>query len=433
MPIIYVDNFRGFKDTFIPLKDVNFFVGENSTGKTSILSLIKLLSDPTFWFSFDFNNDVDLGYFKEIASQNKNNVKSFCLGFFNETTENDTIDKCVFVKFKNHNDSPLISEFNYINNNLDIRIILTKNKLKYKVIEFDQELSNILSPTDFFKNWIDSIKHSKNTGFKYSKERVEGSIRRSVPFIKTIVEEEINLVKKDIEFESSIPIFIEKLSWTAPIRAKPRRIYENYAVHYSPEGEHSPHILKAILKSKKTESKELISKYLIPFGQHSGLFKKINVSNYGKNQMSPYSINVMLNDQEFKISNVGYGVSQVLPIMTDMIALTEKTWLLIQQPEVHLHPKAQAALGEFICNIHVHENKKFIIETHSEYLINRFRIKLNENKEKKINSQVVFFERTSVGNSIHIIDIHEDGKYSEDQPASFSDFFILEELKLLEI
>ena len=110
----------------------------------------------------------------------------------------------------------------------------------------------------------------------------------------------------------------------------------------------------------------------------------------------------------------------------------ENSTLVIQQPEVHLHPKAQAALGEFIYNIHIFEKQNFLIETHSEYLINRFRIISSKNKEKNIDSQVIFFERTDKGNKIHVIEIH-NGQYSENQPASFSDFFIKEELKLLEI
>ena len=46
---IFVDNFRGFRDTCIPITDVNFLVGENSTGKTSILGLLKLLAGPRFF------------------------------------------------------------------------------------------------------------------------------------------------------------------------------------------------------------------------------------------------------------------------------------------------------------------------------------------------------------------------------------------------
>ncbi len=52
--VLFVDNFRGFTDAYIPITDVNFLVGENSAGKTSILGLIRLFSKPDFMMGRDF-------------------------------------------------------------------------------------------------------------------------------------------------------------------------------------------------------------------------------------------------------------------------------------------------------------------------------------------------------------------------------------------
>ena len=68
MRTLYLDNYKGFVKTFIPFLDVNFFVGENSTGKTAVLNLLNILSSPKFWISPEFNNEtVELGYFDEIV------------------------------------------------------------------------------------------------------------------------------------------------------------------------------------------------------------------------------------------------------------------------------------------------------------------------------------------------------------------------------
>lgn len=81
MPVLYFDNFRGFTKTFLPLKNVNFFVGENSSGKTSVLKLIKILSDHRFWFTQEFNSDeAELGYYSEIASHTNKTKKYFEIG-----------------------------------------------------------------------------------------------------------------------------------------------------------------------------------------------------------------------------------------------------------------------------------------------------------------------------------------------------------------
>ncbi|MBC7486579.1 MAG: AAA family ATPase, partial [Cytophagaceae bacterium] len=78
MKILYLNNFRGFEQTYIPFKQVNFFVGENSSGKSSILSLLKLMSSPQFWNNDDFNiSDIELGFFNELVSNTLIGKKSF--------------------------------------------------------------------------------------------------------------------------------------------------------------------------------------------------------------------------------------------------------------------------------------------------------------------------------------------------------------------
>ena len=79
--IIYMDNFRGFKNTFIDIKQVNFLVGENSTGKTSLLGLLNLFSKHTFMFEQDFNCDeFKFGHFDDIVSMYSKDRSNFSIG-----------------------------------------------------------------------------------------------------------------------------------------------------------------------------------------------------------------------------------------------------------------------------------------------------------------------------------------------------------------
>ena len=69
MTTIYMHNFRGFNDTALSLANVNFLVGENSAGKSSVLALINLISSADFWFSQNFNSpDYEFGAFRDIVS-----------------------------------------------------------------------------------------------------------------------------------------------------------------------------------------------------------------------------------------------------------------------------------------------------------------------------------------------------------------------------
>ena len=454
MKILYVDNFRGFEDTYISLKDVNFLVGENSTGKTSILSLINLLHSSTFWTNHEFNNDeVNLGSFDEIIT--KHSEKDyFQIGFFNYTIDLDSTGEnskhyaSFVIKFIDINGIPAPSEFKYVDNDQSLIVSVSKSRksVRYKVKNVTKKSINLLEPDEIFKHWLQSMS-SVTTTAGYKRLNINPEIAKSVSFMKFLVDVSIQKntnedVQLDfLDFAKVLSAFnLQKMFiWIDPIRAKPKRTYDNYGIGKSPEGNHTPYLLKDILTSGKQKNKECVEHTLKSFGADSGLFESITIKNYSTGNQSPFEIDINLNDNYFKISNVGYGVSQVLPIIVELIASTHasiENTFAIQQPEVHLHPRAQAALGDLIYHTCSSNSKKFIIETHSDYLIDRFRLKVHDNKndeDKNINSQVLFFERSDNGNKITVIDIEKSGKYAENQPASFMDFFIKEDLNLLVI
>ncbi len=200
---------------------------------------------------------------------------------------------------------------------------------------------------------------------------------------------------------------------------------------YTPEGEHTPHLIKDLLSREKTAIN--FQNFTEKFGSESGLFESVHIKNFGKSFASPFELDVSIGGSRLPISNVGYGVSQSLPIIVELFVRSSGYhWFALQQPEVHLHPKAQAALGNLFLDMAIQSNTRFLIETHSDYIIDRFRTCYRENEAaQSITSQVLFFERYKCGNRIHNIPILKDGNYDDDQPANFREFFINEELRIL--
>ena len=175
------------------------------------------------------------------------------------------------------------------------------------------------------------------------------------------------------------------------------------------------------------------------FGLDSGLYDDITVKDISDNENSNrFELLVSINGVPRNIFNVGFGVSQILPIVIETIARQDSQWFGIQGPEVHLHPRAQAALGDFIFKSNVKDRQKFVIETHSDYIIDRFRLRMNmalrDNKDSIENlAQVIFFTKSTTGNHLDTILINIDGSYPEEQPKEFKDFFIHEQLEIISI
>ncbi|EKD34139.1 MAG: hypothetical protein ACD_75C02452G0002 [uncultured bacterium] len=109
---------------------------------------------------------------------------------------------------------------------------------------------------------------------------------------------------------------------------------------------------------------------------------------------------------EVKIADVGFGVSQVLPVLVEAFYCPPHSTVWIEQPEIHLHPQVQAEITDvFISAIKARENGKnrnvqFIIESHSEHFINRLQRRIAEGVISHEDVAVYFCKRK--GSSVEL-------------------------------
>lgn len=122
------------------------------------------------------------------------------------------------------------------------------------------------------------------------------------------------------------------------------------------------------------------------------------------------------------LTHVGVGVSQVLPILVMCLLAEPDTVLMFEQPELHLHPRVQTLLGDFFLSMALME-KQCIIETHSEYLINRlrFRAAAATSKQPVADKMTIYFVEKKEGRShFRSIIVNEYGAI-DDWPEGFFD------------
>jgi len=133
----------------------------------------------------------------------------------------------------------------------------------------------------------------------------------------------------------------------------------------------------------------------------------------------------------FNLMDVGYGISQVLPILVDAITNERGQLFLMQQPEVHLHPKAQAELATFLGYLAKNENKQFIVETHSDYMIDRACLDVRDKKNGLTPDDVMilYFQRERGWVKVHPITIDAKGNLVG-APKGYRDFFLKEQARL---
>ena len=152
------------------------------------------------------------------------------------------------------------------------------------------------------------------------------------------------------------------------------------------------------------------------------LAEKIIISNDGKIEIFQNSDN----DNKTSLDNLGVGVSQVLPVLLACMITQkneEEEILLLEQPELHLHPSAQAKLADFFIAVSITKRKTLFVETHSEHILNRLRLRKIQLKDQKEFIKIFFTTRDgNVETDIEEFTINKDGSYDfESYPEGFFD------------
>lgn len=158
-----------------------------------------------------------------------------------------------------------------------------------------------------------------------------------------------------------------KINHISPLRAFPQRYYllEKSAQHNALDSNDGSQLAE-ILKNNPPILEKV-----------NNLFKEFDIKiSISKVNDLIYKIAVKQHNVIVELTDVGFGISQVLPIIVQALLCPENSITIIEQPEIHLHPKMQAWLTSIITNISITENKKFIIETHSDILIRRLNIQM---------------------------------------------------------
>mgnify|MGYP002855659695 CR=1 FL=1 len=178
----------------------------------------------------------------------------------------------------------------------------------------------------------------------------------------------------------------DRLNYVSPLRAHPKRYYmldkaKMTITLDTLDGDAIAEVLKENKHVKKS-----VNEWFSKFGFNIDVkeFKEVI-----------HHMNVTQNGLSLDITDVGFGISQVLPIIIQGFLSNEESLTIIEQPEIHLHPKMQAELGDLFIDIVTKKRKKLIIETHSEYILRRIRRRISEGKiDRDMVSICLFHPKT---------------------------------------
>jgi len=392
---IRLKNFRCFKDTGdVAIKPITILVGANSSGKSSFLKFFPLLkqsygkrlSGVFFWNG----KEVD---FKDFRNTVRKGEKQIEVGFNFEGIGN--------VNFGIIADGDHFDQLSYFKNEsfgTDFKnISLGEKTIHIHTEESDKDVSN-----------------------KY------------IPLIPSVeYEDEDDLSAEDVDeldgyneaifaLNENYAKLCKSIDYVKPLRSNPQRNYiiNNYLVtELASDGSNLPMFLASMTPDRKIKLNDWLSTHLnftVETELNTSIEIKIKEENY----------------EPVNIVDLGFGFSQVLPIAVMIWESLDKNmnenyedderFIIIEQPELHLHPRFQARFAKMLSKVvSLGKNVKFIIETHCPTILNRIGVEIYKKTITTNDVNVVMFNRNIDGTSVlEATNYSEDG-YINDWPIDF--------------
>lgn len=190
------------------------------------------------------------------------------------------------------------------------------------------------------------------------------------------------------DLEAAYEAELDNLFYLGPLREFPKRDYLWARSRPTDVGQRGEKVIDAILAATEAEEvrnlkrkarqrpfQEMIAYWL----REMGLIESFSVAEIaeGSNRWQA-RVKTRSGASEVLLTDVGFGVSQVLPVVTLLQYVPEGSTVILEQPEIHLHPLAQAGLADVIIQAATHRRVQVILESHSEHLLLRLQRRIAE-------------------------------------------------------
>lgn len=488
---ITLENFKSFKKLDnMEIKPITILCGTNSCGKSSILESILLLKQTlesrnpnqtillngrfvhlgsleNIIYGRKLENDVVLNYQFNInrsyffnRSKNKPPLLFVIRNLVSrESRRNPKAEYIINYKISLGNQHKLNS--NNYNKQIIVKelIISVETKVEDKIIpEIKIELKLQSEMDELYEITWENI---KSRFIDSDNEYIEDGSKKNIKVIfENLFPGEINFqCDKDGDMDLPVDIIfvfrklnnilqriVNSYTYLGPLREEPSRryIYEDEVVEMGVKGENAAYLYLSeqdnLLKNHyfydEKQDAFYEEKKTIKLGKALSKWLDLMNINEFKPELNNGIIYLKLNSQssegtQVNIADVGFGVSQIFPILLEGLRMERGNCLLLEQPEIHLHPNLQMQMADYFISLAL-SGKKVIVETHSDHIINRLVRRIVEDERLNLNKLIgmYFIDSTPNGSVYKKIKV-DDTRGIIDWPKDFFDQTSTEQEKIM--
>ena len=394
-----VQNFKSWKDTSkLQIAPLTGFFGANSSGKTSLLQTLLMLKQtverPPNWNGIiDFGDDnslVNLGNFDDlIHGHRRNSPLEFSLSWkFSEKINlpnEDEVDTLFFqFTINNVENSVSRASFNY-------RI----NEQRFGVDWHGQEVCSISTRS---RSWTDTA--------LFRCYGIQGAHSDTQQLFSPLQTRFANLFRS--------------IEYLGPLREYPHRRYAWQGEHSRGVGQYGENMVTALFSGliQRRSLDEQIPQWL----QRLDLIDSYRLNPVLDTKKDyEFLVRKYEGGPEVRLTDVGFGVSQVLPVLVLCYYVPEGSILILEQPEAHLHPKVQSELADLLIEVVKNRKLQIILESHSEHLLIRLMRRIAEEEISADDTAFYFCEMNEGVSEIDRLDVDDYGNITNWPQNFFGD------------
>ena len=380
-------NFKSWKDTGrLQLAPLTGLFGANSSGKTSILQVLLMLKQtvdrPPDWNEpLYFGNEgslVNLGSFDDIIHR---------------PTDDPTLE--IFVSWK-------LPEKLTIRNIDEVDVLSFLLRISMGTLEAFRYVVH----GDHFE-----VSHEQSNDFDDSYQIITPTSRDSVRFLFRCYGTRHTPRHTSgffSDFEKAFENLFSRILYLGPLRENPRHRYIWEGDHPKGIEQDGEKAISALLSGRVRHFS--IDEQILKWLQRLELIDSYNlrpVSNTGRDY--EFLVKQYKGGPEVPLTDVGFGVSQVLPVLILCYYADEGSILILEQPEAHLHPKVQSELADVLIDVVKHRNVQIILESHSEHLLHRLQRRIAEEQILADQTALYFCQIKDGASEIEHLDVDEYG------------------------
>ncbi|MEA1869810.1 MAG: AAA family ATPase [Euryarchaeota archaeon] len=432
MKAIRLQRFKGYRDSgWIDLRPpIILLLGANSSGKSALLNALLMLKqsleDASYKNPFVFyaKKGVDIGSFEDAVFRHEVDIKKPMAFSFDVEVEKDfsefnlskgdSVILSIKVAYNQKRRTNVIIGFDMVRDS-DKKCILSMRKRSTSTTakaSFKSDLFEV--PDDLFLTWSNFLpatsQKKSNTfplTFPITFEKHDGGENKLL--------HELHELNRDIVLQ--IINHLQYIVHIGPLRPEPERTYQFTGETPSDVGRDGHDALKILFLDKYSASSKNLIDDVNRWLETMGYVLEWDIL---KGEMAQ----LMLKDKsgmQINLKDAGFGISQLLPVLIQGYLAEEEQIILMEQPEIHLHPRAQADLGDMFIAL-AEQKKSLIVETHSEHLMLRLRRRIAEQKIPKEMVGIYFIEWKDGESVVSRIELDDYGQMVN-VPEGFKTFF----------